>query len=161
MIGRFLGRAIGSGLAAGAAGTTALNAATYLDMAVRGRGTSEMPEKAVEELTRRAGQEIPGSGGERDNRVQGIGALSGIATGVGVGVVAGFLGPVLRRLPSVLSAVALGGFAMAATDASMARLGLTDPKSWSAEDWLSDALPHLAYGAAATYTLRAAARTGD
>jgi hypothetical protein len=30
-------RAIGWGLVAGAAGTTALNAITYLDMAIRGR----------------------------------------------------------------------------------------------------------------------------
>lgn len=161
MAGRILGRILGGGLAAGAAGTTALNAATYLDMAIRGRGTSEMPEKAVEELTRRAGQEVPGSGSVRENRMQGLGALSGIATGLGVGVFAAVLGPLHRHLPAALSALALGGFAMAATDASMSRLGLTDPKSWSVQDWLSDALPHLAYGAAATYTLRATARTHD
>lgn len=161
MIGRTLGRAIANGLAAGAAGTTALNAATYADMAVRGRGTSPIPEKAVEELARRAGQEIPGSGSERDNRVQGLGALSGIASGLGIGVAAAFLGPLHRRLPAVLSAIALGGLAMAATDASMVRLGLTDPKSWSTQDWLSDALPHLAYGAALTWTLRSTARAHD
>jgi hypothetical protein len=43
---------------------------------------------------------------------------------------------------------------MAATDTSMVKLGLTDPSSWSAADWLSDALPHLAYGIAAEATLR-------
>lgn len=65
MVGRILGRTLADGLVAGAAGTTALNAATYLDMAMRGRGTSEMLEKAVEELAHRAGQEIPGSGSEQ------------------------------------------------------------------------------------------------
>ena len=33
------------GAAAGAAGSTALNAVTYLDMVVRGRGTSSTPER--------------------------------------------------------------------------------------------------------------------
>lgn len=161
MVGRILGRTLADGFVAGAAGTTALNAATYLDMAVRGRGTSEMPEKAVEELAHRAGQEIPGSGSERDNRVQGLGALSGIASGLGIGVVCALLRPLHRRLPAAVSAVALGGLAMATTDAAMVRLGLTDPKTWSAQDWLSDALPHVAYGAAATYTLRATTRVHD
>jgi hypothetical protein len=36
------------GAAAGAAGTTALNTVTYLDMAVRGRPTSSTPEDIVE-----------------------------------------------------------------------------------------------------------------
>ncbi|MCP9968874.1 hypothetical protein LUX57_29935 [Actinomadura madurae] len=38
------------GLAAGAAGTTALNLVTYLDMAVRGRPASSTPEQSVERL---------------------------------------------------------------------------------------------------------------
>lgn len=68
------GRVLARGLAAGAAGTTALNAATYLDMAIRGRGVSEMPEKAVEDLVHRAGEEIAGEGGTRDHRTQGPGS---------------------------------------------------------------------------------------
>ena len=35
------------GAAAGAAGTTALNVVTYLDMAVRGRPASSTPERTV------------------------------------------------------------------------------------------------------------------
>lgn len=46
------------GAAAGAAGTTALNAVTYLDMAWRGRSSSTTPQQAVEELANRAGQPI-------------------------------------------------------------------------------------------------------
>ncbi|MGI8900330.1 MAG: hypothetical protein ACR2HA_05280 [Nocardioides sp.] len=38
-----VGRSVLAGVAAGAAGTTALNAVTYLDMAIRGRGTSSTP----------------------------------------------------------------------------------------------------------------------
>jgi hypothetical protein len=143
------------GVAAGAAGTSALNAATHLDMVIRGRPTSPMPERAVEELAKRTGTEIPGSGDARDNRVQGLGALSGIATGMAVGVAGVLLGPLLRRLPLPISGVALGAVAMAGSDVPMTRLGLTDPSSWSQADWLADAVPHLAYGVAAAWTLRA------
>ena len=38
------------GAAAGAAGSTALNAVTYLDMAGRGRGSSSTPEQTVQAL---------------------------------------------------------------------------------------------------------------
>jgi hypothetical protein len=44
-------RAIGWGLVAGAAGTTALNAITYLDMAIRGRPASDTPERTIERLS--------------------------------------------------------------------------------------------------------------
>src|SRR3954464_15373311 len=77
------------GAAAGAAASTALNAVTYLDMAVRGRGTSSTPEDTVEKLAEKAHVPIPGEGEKRQNRVQGLGSLTGLAAGVGVGVLAG------------------------------------------------------------------------
>lgn len=61
------------GAAAGAAGTTALNAVTYLDMAVRGRGSSSATQDLVEAVADRADVEIPGQGDERDNRLAGLG----------------------------------------------------------------------------------------
>jgi hypothetical protein len=36
---------------------------------------------------------------------------------------------------------------MAGSDVPLSKLELTDPSSWSPADWLSDAIPHLAYGA--------------
>ena len=36
---------------------------------------------------------------------------------------------------------------MAATDLGMWQLGVTDPRTWDSRSWLSDALPHLAFGA--------------
>ena len=45
-----------------------------------------------------------------------------------------------------------------ATDASSAALGTTGPRSWSASDWLSDMLPHLAYGAGVVLTFDALER---
>lgn len=134
------------GAMAGLAGTTALNAVTYADMAWRGRAASSAPEQAVEELAKRAGRDIPGGGEARQNRLQGLAALAGIATGVLIGVAAGQLRGVVRGLGPVLGPALVGGAAMAITDVGMYQLGVSDPKSWNAGDWLSDAVPHLAYG---------------
>ena len=79
----------------------------------------------------------------------------GIATGLGVGVVAGFAGPILTRLPPMMSGLLVGAGAMAASDVPMASLGLTDPERWTVPDWVSDAVPHAAYGVAVVATLRA------
>ena len=135
------------GAAAGLAGTTALNAVTYMDMVVRGRPSSTTPEQVVEELANRSGRPIPGNSEERESRKQGLGALAGIATGVLVGAAAGQLYPLTRRLGPVVGSVLVGGAAMAATDLSMFRLGVSDPSSWDMSSWLSDAVPHLAFGA--------------
>jgi hypothetical protein len=143
------------GIVAGAAGTTALNAATYADMAIRGRGASSMPETAVEKLAGQVGYDIPGEGDERQNRLTGLGALAGIATGAAAGVAAAALGPVVRRLPLPVAALVVGGLAMAGSDVPMTRVGLTYPSSWSSSDWLADAVPHLAYGLVAAATLKA------
>lgn len=84
---------LGHGLAAGAAGVTMLNAITYLDMAVRARPSSDTPSQAVEQLAGKAGAEIPGEGGARENRLAGLGPLAGIATGAAVGVTAALTWP--------------------------------------------------------------------
>jgi len=131
------------GAAAGAAGTTALNAVTYLDMAWRGRPASSTPEDTVEKLAQTAGVEVPGDDETRKNRLAGLGPLTGIATGVGIGVLAGLLAPKLR-LP-VLAGV-VGTAAMAGSNVPMTALGVTDPRSWGAAGWISDVVPHLAYG---------------
>jgi hypothetical protein len=139
-------RALLRGAIAGAAGTTALNAVTYLDMALRARPASELPQRAVSRIGEQSGHPVPGSGEERAHRVAGLGALGGIATGVGIGAVTGLLRPVLLRLPSLAWAGLVGAAAMVAANAPLRRMGLTDPATWSAADWASDALPHLAYG---------------
>lgn len=58
------------GAMAGLAGTTTLNAATYVDMVWRGRPASSTPEQVIEELAKRSGRTIPGDSHERPNRVQ-------------------------------------------------------------------------------------------
>jgi hypothetical protein len=143
------------GAIAGAAGTTALNAVTYADMAIRARPASEIPQQAVQTLADKTGHPVPGTGQQQDNRLAGLGPLTGTATGVAVGVLAGLSGPALRRLPAPLAAGLIGLAAMILTDGPLAQLGLTDPKQWSTADWLSDLLPHLAYGTASFGVLQA------
>lgn len=135
-----------NGAMAGAAGTTALNAATYLDMAARGRPSSSGPEDTVEKLAGKVSVRIPGDQQSRENRVSGLGALSGIASGVLVGVALGALRSAGWR-PRVLRTGLIATLgAMALTDGVMSLVGVTDPRHWSATDWASDVVPHLAYG---------------
>jgi hypothetical protein len=134
------------GAAAGAAASTALNAVTYLDMAVRGRGSSSTPEETVEKLADKAHVDIPGDEETRQNRVQGLGPLTGLVAGVGVGVLTGLVRAAgFRSSPPVGTALTTVGVLVAA-NGPMTVLGITDPRSWSAADWLSDVVPHLVYG---------------
>jgi hypothetical protein len=153
-----MGLGILAGAAAGAAGTSALDAATYLDMTIRGRGPSDTPQRTVDKLADSAGVAVPGEGDTRDNRLTGLGSLSGIATGVGVGAAFGLLRRFGLRPPTLIGGVLVGLAAMAATDSSMASMGISDPRTWSAADWLADLLPHLAYGVVTYATLQALER---
>ncbi|WP_214369491.1 hypothetical protein [Pseudonocardia sp. H11422] len=149
------------GAAAGAAGTTALNAITYLDMAVRGRPASDTPAQVARALTEKLGVTVPGQDRERENRLAALGALSGIATGVAVGGLAGALRAAGLRLPAATGGPLLGAAAMLAADLPMALLGVSDPRRWTAADWLSDAVPHLVYGLATHATLVAGTRADE
>lgn len=150
-----MGSGLLAGAAAGAAGTAALDAATYLDMTVRGRGSSSTPQQTIEAIDDRLPVSVPGEGETRDNRVAGLGSLSGIA----IGAVFGLARRAGLRLPVPVGAVVVGVAAMAATDLSMAGLKVSDPRNWSAADWLSDLLPHLVYGAVTCAILAAIDRT--
>ncbi len=143
------------GAAAGAAGSTALNAVTYLDMVVRGRGTSSTPEQTVEALAEKAHVPIPGDDETRSNRVQGLGPMTGLVAGVGVGVVVGLVRAAgFRSQPLVGTLLTTLGVLVAA-NGPMTVLGITDPRTWSATDWASDIVPHLAYGAVVKTTMDA------
>ncbi len=146
------------GAAAGAAGTTALNAVTYLDMVGRGRGTSSTPEQTVEALAEKVHVQIPGDEEQRSNRVQGLGPLTGLVAGIGVGVLTGLVRATgLRTRPLVGTAVTTVGVLIAA-NGPMTVLGITDPRTWSTTDWVTDIVPHLAYGAVVKTTLDAFSR---
>ncbi len=96
---------------------------------------------------------MPGDDEAKQNRLAGLGPLTGIATGVGIGILAGLSRPILQRLPAPVAAVAISVAAMVVTDGPIASMGLSDPKKWSTADWLSDLVPRLAYGATAYSTL--------
>jgi hypothetical protein len=142
------------GAAAGAAATTALDAVTYLDMAVRGRGTSSTPEQTVEKLAEKAHVPIPGDEEHRRNRLQGLGPLTGLVAGVGVGILVGLARAAGFRSGTLLTTAGV----LVAANGPMTVLGITDPRTWSATDWASDVVPHLAYGLVATTTMDAFAR---
>jgi hypothetical protein len=99
----------------------------------------------VEQLAHKAGAGIPGQGDDRDNRLADLGPLAGIMTGACVGVAATFVRPILARIPAALAAVALGALAMAGSDGRLVALGLTKP-----DNWASNIIPHLGYGAVST-----------
>ncbi|MGK5114033.1 hypothetical protein [Geodermatophilus sp. CPCC 205506] len=143
------------GAAAGAAGTTALNAVTYLDMAVRGRPSSSTPERTVETLAEKAHVPIPGDGATRQNRVQGLGPLTGLVAGVGVGVLVGLVRAAGFRSRPLVGTLLVTAVVLVSTNGPMTVLGITDPRTWSATDWVSDLVPHVAYGAVVTTTLDA------
>ncbi|OMQ15663.1 hypothetical protein A7K94_0207910 [Modestobacter sp. VKM Ac-2676] len=146
------------GAAAGAAGTTALNAVTYLDMVVRGRGSSSTPEQTVEALADKVHVQIPGDEETRQNRLQGLGPMTGLAAGVGMGIVAGLARAAgFRSQPLVGTGLITAGV-MVASNGPMTVLGITDPRTWSASSWLSDVVPHVAYAAVVKTTMDAFAR---
>lgn len=134
------------GAVAGAAGTTVLNTVTYGDMAVRGRPPSRVPEQLAENGAARLGLPVRGCGARRDHRLTGLGALSGIAVGSAVGAVVSLAHRVGLRPPLWLGGAVTGALAMAVSDLAVARLNISDPRTWSGTDWLADAVPHLAYG---------------
>jgi drug/metabolite transporter (DMT)-like permease len=144
-----MAKSIWHGIAAGAAGTTALNLVTYLDMALRGRPQSTTPEQTVRKAEQAAHLPLASDGPDSDtaeNRRSGLGALLGIATGLGSGLSYALVRPHLRRIPLPLAGVAAGLATTVATAVPMAATGVSDPRTWSASAWLSDLVPHLAYG---------------
>ncbi|WP_245604687.1 hypothetical protein [Mycobacterium genavense] len=118
------------GVLCGAAGTTTLNVITYLDIAVRGRATSSTPERTVEAMARLFGLTVPGSGDVLANRISGLGALTGYAAGIGMGVILG-VAYALGWRPGLLVASAI---ALIGTNGPMTVLGVTDPLTWSLAD---------------------------
>lgn len=135
-----------AGVAAGAAGTTALNTVTYLDMVLRARPASSAPDETVAKAQELTGVSLGTSTEDAANRRSAIGALLGIGAGLGTGAVYGLVRPHLGRVPLAVLGAGAGVVANVGTTGPMAALGVTDPRTWPADSWLSDVIPHLAYG---------------
>ena len=140
------------GAAAGAAGTTALDTVTYLDMALRGRSASDIPEQTVQHLLDLVHLDLPGDAATAENRLQGLGYLGGLLTGVTIGAAYGVLNEVVGRPSAGLGALLVGAGALVGANGPMAVLGVTDPRAWTTADWLSDVVPHVAYGVVTAFT---------
>ena len=143
------------GAAAGAAGTAALNAVTYLDMAVRGRPSSSSPEQTIEQLAEKAHVRIPGDEQTRAHRIEGLGPLAGLGGGVAVGVAVGLVRAMGFRSRPLVGILLTTVGAMVPGNGPMAVLGISDPRNWSTTEWLSDVVPHLAYGVVVKTTMDA------
>jgi hypothetical protein len=162
-----------AGAVAGAAGVVALNAVGYLDMLIRGRPASDMPARLAAKLADEVGLPLEFDADEdiddtdddddedvpedaADNRREALGALLGMANGIGIGIAYGICRLILPQPPAWLAGAALGAAAMAASDYPATRLGLTEPRDWSAVDWASDVLPHMAFGVVTAVAFEAA-----
>lgn len=149
------------GAAAGAAGTTALDAVTYLDMAIRGRPASSTPTDTVGRLSSMVGLPVGGGGDDavRAHRLEGLGAVAGLATGVAVGAffaaVDEALDGAFSGLPGAATGLLVGGAALVGANMPMIALGVTDPRTWTRADWASDVIPHVAYGLVTAMTYAA------
>lgn len=152
-MGKFISTVV-NGVAAGAAGVTALNAVTYLDMVIRARPASSTPEESVRKLSEKTGVTVPGNDDQRKNRVAGLGPLLGIGSGVMAGAALGIARGVGWRPNALVGTIAATGVALVAGNAPMTMLHVTDPRKWSASAWISDLVPHLAFGVVAAAVLR-------
>lgn len=124
-------------------------------MTWRARPVSSTPKKTVERLAELAGTDVPGEGEDRDNRLSGLGALSGIVTGVAVGGMYGVARGLGLRPPVAVGALLVAAGAMIASTGPMTALGITDPRTWGTSDWVSDVVPHLLYGVVTAATAEA------
>ncbi len=140
------------GAIAGAVGSAALNIVGYLDMAVRARPASSTPDRIAGRIADVAHVDL-GPEPQGANRRSGLGPVLGYGLGIAAGALFGLLAA-RRRIPVPLAVGLLGGGVMAGSDGSMTALGVTDPRTWRRADWVSDIVPHLAYGMAAAATWR-------
>ena len=160
-----------AGVVAGAAGVVALKLTNYLDMLVRGRPESDTPARVAGKLADEIGLPLDfdddatdgaarsdeqGASERLVNRQEALGALLGVADGLGIGLVYGVVRLILPRPPAWLAGAALGSLSMAAAEYPAARLGLTEARDWGSADWVADVLPHMAYGVATALAFEAA-----
>ena len=142
-----------AGAVAGAAGTTALNVTTYLDMAVRGRPASTVPDDAVKLVGDKLGVPIAPHDWQSEevrekaaNRQSALGALAGLATGIAMGALYGIARGRSQGIRLPVGGLVAGLGAMALSDVPLTASGLTDPRQWGPVGWASDLVPHLVYG---------------
>lgn len=137
------------GAAAGAAGSATLNIVTYADMLLRGRPSSGVPAQVAGTMADAACFSPLSTDNDDEtaqNRRNAAGALLGYVSGVGITAAYAASRTEGGQSHPVRTGVMLGLAAMAMADIPIVLTGNGDPRTWSAADWLSDLIPHLAYG---------------
>jgi hypothetical protein len=124
----------------------ALDATTYLDMLVRGRPPSLMPEASAASLAARLGIDISGDDTASASRRSGLGWLLGHASGLAYGAGFGALGPRLPAGRRTAVGAALGLVVIAGNNTWLVVSGLTDPREWGIVGWLEELVPHVVFG---------------
>ena len=94
----------------------------------------------------------------RRNRVEGLGPLTGLVAGVGMGVLVGLVRATGFRSSTPVGTLLTTAGVLVVANGPMTVLGVTDPRTWSAVDWASDVVPHLAYGVVLKATMDAFGR---
>ncbi len=148
------------GIIAGATGTVALNTSTYLDMAIRGRSSSNAPSQMVDTVAKKihlplSSQNSGSQNQSSQNRESGLGALLGYINGLGTGAIYGVLRSQTEKIRAPLAAPIVGLTAMAASDVPLVALRVSNPKTWGLSGWLADTIPHLIYGIVTVATYEA------
>ena len=140
-----VGRSMLAAVAAGAVGTIALDAMSYLDMLVRGRPASTVPAKVATRITDAVGIGL-GEESRKDSRGNAIGGLLGNLTGVSVALCYGLTRRFTARPPTLPTGLAVGAVAMVTSDVPATLTGATRPSQWGWVGWLADIAPHAVYG---------------
>jgi hypothetical protein len=154
-------REIVRGMAAGAAGTVALDMTTYADMVIRGRPSSGVPAQLAGKVTDALHVDLQGdnagqqAGQMAEQRRSGLGALFGYMAGLGIGAAYGLLRPRWKQVPLPVAGAAVGLAAMVTSDVPAVTSGVTDPRAWGTSGWLADLIPHLVYGFVTVATFEA------
>lgn len=142
-----------AGALAGAAGATALGAASQVSVLLGARPAGPDPKATADAVADVSGTDVPGDGADAPKRSDAAGQLAGLGVGVGLGAVAGVLRIHHVKVPKALSPIVLGLGAMTLSHTVATALHVTDPRSWTAARVASEAVPHLAYGLVATAAL--------
>ncbi|WP_251008966.1 hypothetical protein [Curtobacterium sp. ISL-83] len=112
----------------------------------------------MKRLAAATGISIPGDEEHRENRVAGLGPLLGISTGILVGAALGTARALGWTPRTSVGVLATAGAALMTSNLPMTALKVTDPRRWSVTDWISDLVPHLAYGTVAYLLVASATR---
>ncbi|MFL5625234.1 MAG: hypothetical protein ACJ788_06510 [Ktedonobacteraceae bacterium] len=134
------------GMVAGAMGTVALDITTYMDMAIRGRSSSNASSELIHTIAEKIRLPLSSQDQTAQNRESGLGALLGYVNGLGTGSIYGMLRSRFGEIPIPLAGTIVGLTAMAASDVPLVTLGVSNPKTWGISGWLADLIPHLVYG---------------